>query len=233
MKISILLIALLTFSNANAQGSKFSAKTKMKASSTGPTTNKVQAPLSMTPVIGVANMTLRGPDKISTSSDNGASFGALVDIQTPKVKELFLQTGVLYNQFGAKAGNLPNEDRYKDITGLRMNISYLSVPLLAKYNFLAVDGNTFFAKGGIMPGVVVGKELRGSVSGNSLSSSHISDVKAYDIPVVLGLGGRIPFEKVYAMMLDASWVRSAMTIHGNQNVYNQGFMLSAGINIAL
>lgn len=230
---SLILIAF-AFSNADAAPTRTSAaKIKMKTSSVGPATNKVQAPLSMTPVIGMANMSLRGLDKISTSSDNGASFGALMDIQTPRVKELFLQTGVLYNQFGAKAGNLPNEDRYKDITGLRYNISYLSIPMLAKYNFLSVDGNTFFAKGGIMPGVVVGKELRGTVSGNGLNSSHISDIKAYDLPVVLGLGGRIPFEKDYAMMLDASWLRSAMTIHGNQNVYNQGFMLSAGINIAL
>ncbi len=237
MKLKYLSTILFTLTflniNANAAPTKTSAgKIKMKTSSAGPARNKVQAPLSLTPVLGLAHMTLRGLDKISTSDDNGVSFGALVDLQTPRMKELFLQTGVLYNQFGARAGNLPDGNP-ANITGIRLNISYLSVPVLAKYNFLSMDGNTFFAKAGVMPGVVVGKELRASINGNSIADSHISDVKAYDLPVVLGLGGRIPFEKDYAMMLDASWVRSTMTISGNQNIYNQGFLVSAGINIAL
>ena len=230
---------LVAFAFARAQAATSSAKlstpkTKMKLSKSAPVDATNQAPLSLSPTLGITYSTLRGgTDPFTTTEDNGMSVGGLVDIQSPQNKDLFFQTGLLYNQMGAKLSDYNAPNGGGRLTGVRMNLTYLNVPAFVKFNFLRAQDNTFFVKAGLMPGVIVGKEFRASANGQTVSKMAIDDLKQYDVPALVGVGARIPFQKEYALMLDASWMRSLMTISGKENTYNQAFFITGGINIAL
>ena len=230
----MLLSALMAFALSQAEAAPVKATTnttKTKAAAVSSWNSPMQAPLSLTPTLGANYMSVRGIKELSTSPDTGMSLGVMVDVQTPANKNLFLQTGVMYNQFGSKVGDIEGEGAR--LTGVRFNITYLNVAAIAKYNLIATKDNSVFVKAGLLPGVVVAKELRGSVGGTTISRSAVPELKAYDLPFVLGGGVRIPFQKEYGLILDAAWVRSIFDTFGNTNAKNDGFVASAGINIAL
>ena len=231
----LVLSSLLAFSIAEAAPVSSSAKapkTKMKAPVESSWNSPRQAPLSLTPVLGANYMSVIHIKELSTSPDTGMTFGAMVDMQSPANKDLFFQTGVLYNQFGSKVGDIELENGSR-ARGVRFNLTYLNFAAIAKYNIVSTNQNSVFVKAGLLPGVIVAKELRGNVDGVTFSRSGVPELKQYDLPFILGGGARIPFQKEYGLMLEAAWVRSIFDTFGNSNAKNDGFIASAGINIAL
>lgn len=216
---------------AAAARNPYAAKTKTKL--TAPSWNSPrQAPVSLTPSLGANYMSIRGIKELSSTPDTGMSLSVLAEVQTPANKNLFLQTGLMYNQFGSKFGDEAIAPGVS-IRGIRINLTYLNVPLIAKYNIVSTDQNSVYIKAGILPGVVVAKEIRGSLNGFTLSQSAIPELKQYDVPFTLGGGMRIPFQKEYGLTVDAAYVRSIFDTVGNTNAKNDGFVASVGVNVAL
>ena len=125
----------------------------------------------------------------------------------------------MYNQFGSKFNDVELAPGFR-ATGIRINLTYVNVPLVAKYNIISTDKNSVFVKAGLLPGVVVAKELRGSLNGRTGSKSSIPDLKQYDLPFTLGGGARIPFQKEYGLMLEAAYIRSIFDTFGDSNAKN-------------
>lgn len=238
---TLLALALSQANAAPVQGtaaaaamSPYAPKTKIKTSTATKSSwnSPKQAPLSLTPVLGANYMSIRGIKELGTSPDTGMTVGALVDVQAPMNKNLFLQTGVLYNQFGTKVDDVQVTNGVR-ARGLRINLTYLNIAAIAKYNIVSTDQNSVFVKAGVIPGVIVAKEFRGSAEGITFSRSGVPDLKQYDLPFIIGGGARIPFQKEYGLMLEAAYVRSIFDTFGNSNAKNDGFVATAGINIAL
>lgn len=250
MKSTIAILGLaFAFANAEAATNKLSAN---KLSTTKSTTtrsvsssassnstqvvapgydSKVQSPVSLTPSVGMTYSKMHGLRELKTSDQNGLSLNALVDLKLGR--GFYLQTGAMYNQMGTKIGDV-NEGN-TSLKGVRFNLTYLYVPAIAKLNVYGSNGNTVFLKGGLAAGVIVNKEFQGNVNGLTASSSSIPvfEIKQYDLPVILGVGGRFPIDRVFALTADASWMRSTFSISGSDNVYNEGFALTGGLNIPL
>lgn len=215
---------------AHAASVKSDSRVKMKAPTASGVASEKQAPLSLSPTVGIAHMKVKNFEGLKSTPDSGASIGALVDIQTQN-KNLFIQSGLVINQFGTKIQDVP-VDGGLDVTGVRLNLTYLNVPAIAKLNVLESGNNTFFVKGGLMPGILIQKEIKAAFAGQTLSGEHF-EIKTIDLPAVVGLGARIPFQKEYALMLDATYVHSMFSLTGKNNTYNEGFVATAGINVAL
>ena len=186
---------------------------------------------SVTPTVGLANMNITGTSGSgpSPSSDSGLSVGAILDIST-NTPDLTFQTGALYNQFGAKSSFTGDFDIPVSV---KANFTYLSVPVIAKYNFGETDGgNVFYGRGGLMPGYLLSKKITFSALGQSVSQDA-PGLKNYDLPIVLGAGMKFPLEKDYALTVEANFIRSLMSIANSGSAYNEGFTFTTGLNIAL
>ena len=156
-------------------------------------------------------------DDGSSDSDNGLSIGGLAEIGSGMTT---FQTGLLYNQFGGKDTS--------DGDKLQLNLDYLSIPLLGKINFMGDPENTVYMKAGLMPGILVSKEMKVTVDGETFKSSNIG-VNSVDVPGVIGLGGTFPVESGNSVGIEANYVRSLSKINNSSDgqAYNEGFIVSA------
>lgn len=219
MKKLMLLAAIMLACQAYAQDY---SQSKSSVSST----DESATPLHITPAVGAAVMSIKS-DSGGSDPDTGVSIGGLVDIGRGITT---FQTGLLYNQFGGKGTETVNGT---DLN-IKVNLSYLSVPALAKFNFSGDPESTFFIKAGLMPGLLVSKQGTVSAGGQSVSTSDVS-VNSFDLPAVAGLGGAIPISPTTSFIIEASYIRSLLNISssGSGNARNEGVLLTAGVSLSL
>lgn len=179
--------------------------------------------LHITPMVGVAAMAIKTNNQGDSDTDVGASMGGLVEFGLGAVD---FQTGLIYNQFGGR----------KDVgSGIdaKFTFSYLSVPLLTKFNFMGDAQKTVYLKAGLMPGFLTSKNLRVSAMGQSATTSSFT-AGSFDLPVVIGVGGAIPVSSMVSIVIEANYVRSLIDYDlFTVKARNEGVIVNAGASIAL
>jgi hypothetical protein len=170
----------------------------------------------LTPTLGMAAVSLRSENG-ATGNDLGVSGGALLDIGTPTIS---FETGLLYNQLGGKSGDT------------QINLSYVGVPLLAKWNTTGrVEG--VYLKGGVLPQILVSQNVKTqnepTISGNDVGASSV------DFGLLFGVGGTIPLSPQTALVLDVSYLRGLKNVveKADAPIRNEGFIFSSGVSITL
>ncbi len=210
-KLFVTLMALAAF-QAHAYSSGNTSQTKYLYN---PETSG--SAVHLTPTLGLAAMSLKSSNA-STDTDMGISAGGYVELGDSMVT---FQTGLLYNQFGGKVSALGQS--------ASINLSYLSVPLLAKFNVNGSAEQSFFLRMGVMPGFLVSKTAKAGGQSETIDEG----LKSFDIPMVIGLGAAIPTNSDMSISIGADYIRGLTSVASEGEIRNEGFLLSAGVVLAM
>lgn len=183
--------------------------------------------INIIPTIGLGSAAVKISGAKNLKPTSAVSAAGLVEFGT---SALTMQTGLGLTMLGTGISDDKSDPSFQ-LTDARMNLTYLNVPVIGKFNFSGSQSRTFFVKAGLMPGFLVYKEFTYKVNDEKKSSKNISGIKNFDLPVVVGLGGAFPLQNGYGLVFDLSWIRSLQTIANEGNAYNESFMVSGGFNI--
>jgi hypothetical protein len=125
------------------------------------------------------------------------------------------ETGVLLMQTGADA-------TLKDGSVEQVNMTYLTLPMMAKVRIFQMASQSWYAKFGALTALQVG-------------SSDRSVTNGADVLAAAGLGGRFTFTKKADFIVEATYNRGLLeSIHTPTTTsYNQGFVVMAGLSFSI
>lgn len=219
---TILMVMILALSS-----STFAATQEGTSQMSADTRTPVGASKSnVIPTVGLGSAVIKMSGANQLKQTTSVSVAGLVEFGSGA---LTLQTGLGLNLLGA--GVKDQEDFGRKITDARINLSYVNIPVIGKYNFSGSQSKTLFIKAGLMPGYLFHKEVTYKENDNKKSTKNISGIKNFDLPAVVGLGAAFPLQNGYGLVFDLSWIRSLQSIANDGNAYNESFMLSGGFNI--
>lgn len=177
------------------------------------------------PVAGMAAMSIDVKDsETEFSHDTGTSAGLLMNFGSGFVT---LETGVLYNQFGAKIK--------QDEVTIKLKFDYISIPVALKLNLFGDVENTVFLKAGVMPGFAQAKKFKAEFRGREIEQD-VRGIKDFDLPAIAGMGGAISVAQNASLIIEASYIHSLQSIakdDTNSDVRNTGFNVLGGVSIGL
>jgi hypothetical protein len=177
----------------------------------------------LVPVLGANFVNLKDDsnDSHGLNADSGFSVGALTEFGEGTYT---FQTGLLYNEYRQKVDS-------NGIT-LKARFDYLSVPLLAKVNFMGTPAKTVYLKGGVVPSGLLSRNLTASDSyGNSASGAP--ETSSFDLPAILAVGGAFPIgiDKAATIELAYQYGLTNMNPGSGGRVHNEGVALLVGLSL--
>jgi hypothetical protein len=151
----------------------------------------------------------------------GFSAGVAADIGT---SNLVAESGILYRQLGTQTSQYGNN--------LVLNLGYIGLPLMAKvYTSTARHSAAAYFKGGIIPQILIYKNISGSQPGGDFP------INSLDLEAAVGLGGRFPISQNNDFVLEATLNRGVTNVgassSGGADVFNAALLVTAGIGINL
>lgn len=111
-------------------------------------------------------------------------------------------------------------------------LDYLTLPILGKMNFGDDPSYGFFAKGGVMPAVLLSS--RQTLNGASAPNGQAPET--FDALAVAGIGFSLPAFWGQYLLFDLTYHRGLIPVNGygkSEQVFNSGIMLTAGVSIGL
>ncbi len=203
------------------------APTETRLTSSMAPTNPLDILGRMTITSSVIDSGFTGGDASKFENSTGFGAGILADIGH---NHLVLETGLLYRQLGAKTKD-------KDI-GLSISADYLAVPIVTKYYYGSLDGNSVYAKAGLMPALLMSKRFT-TPTNASADKYPMNDL---DLGAVIGVGGKVAINQKTAVIFEASYtggltkVFTPVTITENKQpkiddpgIYNKAFAILGGL----
>lgn len=235
--VRILAICSLVFGAqafaAPATSTKTSAKgPSSKASASKSQSGKSSVSLSdvrpthrgfrIVPMLGMASFRLIGADGLDeVRADEGLALSVLGDYDYGRVT---LQGGLSYYQVGARGTVKSNIGPISTTVML----DYIALNAGAKYYF---NNRQIYAKGGLSPLI----NTRSDVKATSpvTTTQKLNNVRDMDILLTLGGGVEFPFYKDVRVGGELSYNRGLIdaTTNGNGEVFNEGFLFSAFVNL--
>jgi hypothetical protein len=165
--------------------------------------------MHLNPQIGVSSFEYSGNTGAGKSKFTG---GATVEFGGPARK---FETGMLIMQTGADA-------TVNSGTTETVNVTYLTLPMMAKLRIFELPSQSWYAKFGAMTALQVGSSDRGITNGA-------------DVMLAAGLGGRFAFTKKADFIVEATYDKGLLeSIHTAATTsYNQGFVVMAGLSFSI
>jgi hypothetical protein len=235
MKTFILsVLTVLAFSQAQA------AKTSAKIETVAPapvavsqtttriqnvTTNSFSEVSRAMPHLGLILSSLAGVDGAGSQTKTGFEIGGLVDFGRGRT---VFETGILYRQLGSySVGSFGGNS-----ISAAFEAEYIAVPLNAKFYVSGQKENSLFLKGGIMPGYLVSKKIKGNNSNGSSGTINDVPMSSFDLSIDMGLGGRLITGEKSSILLEATYARGLTNVfETSSNAFNSSFAFTAGFAI--
>ena len=192
-------------------------------------TNASTASFSIAPSLGLTSFSFAGNSDWQPKT--GLSAGALADFGRGYFS---FETGVLYIQQGARVSSeLTAGGRKYEIASAEVNLEYLAIPLLGRYNFSGDAQKGFFIKGGVMPETLIGKEAKLNVLGYGASTRDF-EVASNDVLLVAGGGLEVPFSQNGSFRGDLTYNHGVVKVNsgGDNTLNNSGFLAAVGAMFA-
>ena len=162
--------------------------------------------MHINPQVGVSNFEYSGKNGGGKQQPTGG-----VTLEFGGASRKF-ETGMLLMQTSADA-TLNNGET------ATVNVTYLTLPMMAKLRVLAMKNQSWYAKFGALTALTVGSSDRNITSGA-------------DVMAAVGLGGRFTFTQKSDFIVEATYnkglLESLNTTSGSS--YNQGFVVLAGVS---
>ncbi len=178
--------------------------------------------LRLKPTVGVTAMKVTSSSGPGLETDAGFSGGALLEFGAGYGS---VETGLMINQGGGRLT--------RDQSDVKYTLTYVSIPLLAKLNFLGNTNNTFYVKSGIVPSYLITSEATSKIDNRVYRTTDL-DVNKFDTFAQIGLGGTVKLDDLMPIGLEASYMRGLVNLaKQNGEGYNDGFLfaMTFGINL--
>ena len=200
--------------------------------------------VTMEPTLGYVSSNFSG-----ISGNNGASVDAVSRMQGGVGVLIGRgmwqgETGLLYSQRGGKL----SLDAGLARASMDFNLTYVDIPLMARFSFPHSSRSHFFARAGLVVGILSDAKVDISASTTSLyagsaqSVSQTQDAKQYftstDVRGAFGAGYDWKFSRNVGLVVQADLQESLSKVNDgtflqDQDVYNFGIIVSAGLSIKL
>lgn len=164
----------------------------------------------------------------------GGGAGATVEIGN--LKHVVLETGLVYQQLGYDEANIFD---FLGCLGMcttsTLNLGYLGVPVVGKFYLSGQDGSSFFAKTGLIPAVLVDKQMSTyNPWTNTTVTTSNPPIKPFDLSFTIGLGGKLQMTKRASLLLELDHQRSLFNIYNNGDTgYNSANLISIGLGFEI
>jgi len=160
-------------------------------------------------------------DEFKFDTKMGFGAGVAADIGTGS---LVAESGILYRQLGTQTNQYGQN--------LILNLGYIGLPLLAKaYTNSNPHGFAAYFKGGVIPEILIYKEVSGNQPGGDFP------VNSLDLEAALGVGSKFPVNPNNDLFLEVTLNRGLTNVgassQGGSNVFNAALLLTAGLGIDL
>jgi len=216
MKMPLLLTSLIFFLAVSAQSQTPNVSEKLEE----PNLSSNSSVSRIIPQVSILESNFTGTD-IQFDSKMGFSLGVAADIGD---RNIVAESGVLYRQLGTQTNQFGQN--------LVLNLGYIGLPLMGKiYTSAAKHSSAAYFKAGIIPEILIYKNITGSTSGGDFP------VNSLDLEMAAGVGGRFPFSKNNDLILEATLNRGLTNVgassSGGADVFNAALLITAGIGIDL
>lgn len=148
----------------------------------------------------------------------------------PINQNLRLETGLGYASKGSKTSYEGEGGEFGEETFSqedKLNLSYLEVPILARYQF---NNTGFSTYGGLQPALLLGAKQKSEATSSPSQETDVKDrFKSFDASAVFGVG----YEFKNGLMLNAGYDLGLLNIaesseFGNATAKNRSFKISLG-----
>lgn len=172
--------------------------------------------------------------------DKGQAYQAGV-LASTEISGFSLEGGLGYMWLTAKGteknGSLTDQDGQTQTGTLTMEhqLHYVTLPLIAKYNFVTKPLATFFVKTGIINSFLVGSQTsfefaEANLHGGSMQDNDFADYVPY---ATVGFGGTAPLDRDIAFILDLNYQHGLTETHASEHTTSSGFTLLIGISAGI
>lgn len=177
---------------------------------------------------GAASNMSESGDYENNSNESKLGVHIFANAHIPINENLGLETGLGFTGRGSKSsyegeGGEFGEEVYSQED--KVNLSYLDVPILARYQF---NNSGFSAYGGLQPALLIGAKQKSNASGSESQSTDVKDrFKSFDTSAVFGVG----YAFKNGLMVNAGYDHGLFNIaessdFGNVNIKNRTFKVS-------
>lgn len=180
-------------------------------------------PYRIVPMISMASFRMAGTQGLDdVRSDDGLSLSVLGDYNYGSVT---LQGGLSYYQMGAR-GNITNENNVP--IALKVNLEYIALTAGAKYYF---NKRQIYGKASLSPAFKMRSEVKSTSPVRR--TQELGNIRDMDMIFALGGGVEVPFYQHVKVGGELTYNRGLIdaTTHGNGQVFNEGFLFSAFLNL--
>lgn len=216
-----LLIVLMAFASLQAAAQNGETRSTIRNTET-----ESQAGYELVPVLGLGAMSLKGDVSSDWNPDVAASGGGLFELGSGTTT---LQTGLLYNTNSMTAKG----EGLLGTLEVKVKWDYLSVPILAKFNFMGNSSRTVYMKLGVMPSFMTHKSIEANWGDYKTGDVPL---KTFDAIAVGGIGGAIRVAQNKAIIIEGTYLRGLTDINGSGSggkVYNEGFLITSGFSFGM
>lgn len=172
--------------------------------------------------------------------DDGQAYQAGV-LASTKISGFSLEGGLGYMFLTAKGteknSSITDQDNQTQTGTLTIEhtLHYITLPLIAKYNFVTKPLATFFVKTGVINSFLVGSTTSFSFEEANLhgGSMQDNDFAGYVPYAIAGFGGTAPLDRDIAFILDLSYQHGLTETHTQEHTISSGFTLLIGISAGI
>ncbi len=180
-----------------------------------------------------------------SDAQHGISGGVLFDVLGERY--LNFETGIFVTQQGftygpkeLKTGGATDLSALTDIK-ISGKLTYIGIPILAKFNLAGRVTNTAFLIAGVTPQYLLdnemnisGKDTGGLTQNIKPTTGNEYEAPSFDVTGMIGLGGSFNFSNFQTLLVQLSYNRGFIPVDTiGQGVYNQSFLLTLGFGVDL
>jgi hypothetical protein len=173
------------------------------------------------PHVALTATSFVGADAEPYRAKSGLAAGILADLG--RESNLVLETGVLYREAGAVSDST--------IRPTNVFLRYVSVPAAMKYYFNGSQNTSAFLKLGVLPSILVGRDITVPLVA-AAPTAHL-DTYTFDIGAFAGFGSKFMITESADFSIEGVYSRSFTGLAANQELFNTGLQISAGLGLAL
>ncbi|MEK2689991.1 porin family protein [Bdellovibrio sp. GT3] len=199
--------------------------------------------VTLEPTIGYVSSTFTGIEGINGSSVDSVSRmqgGAGVLIGRGMWQ---FESGLLYSQRGGKL-NINANDVVK--AGIDITLTYIDLPVMARFSWPHSSRSHFFARGGAVVGflteanteVTAPVNYMGATASNTASQDLKDSFNSTDVRLALGMGYDWKFARKMGLVVQADFQESLNKVNKEEilpgkDMFNMGLILSAGLSVKM
>lgn len=209
---AVLVLVLAMVAQAEAQANEATTSRTHNSSSS----------IELVPNIGVNSFRLVNSD-MDLSNRGGVSAGVLTDFSTP-VAGLLFETGLDYFEAGGKSSNL--------FSSVEIELSYLAIPLKAKYEFYENGSYKYYGKAGVIAAAMMSSKAKADFFGATAETDLKDQTNNFDLLAAVTLGGDMEVGSG-RVGLELEYDKGTQKTFKNQNDKLEGYTLRLGYVISI